>query len=570
MRWSRAFIPTLREDPAAAEAASHRLLLRGGYIRQLMSGVYSFLPLGTIVHQKVEQIIREEMNAVGGQECILPNLHPREIWEKSGRADLMADILFSFKDRRDGEVVLGVTHEEIFTTVATELTSYKQLPQIWYQFQTKFRDEPRPRAGLLRVREFTMKDAYTFDVDEAGLDVAFQAMEAAYRRIFRRLGLDAIGVQASSGAMGGKDSTEFMVEADVGEDLVVRCPSCGYAANVERATSALAPIDDEDGPPEPTAFDTPGVRTIADLAEFDAPSSADRQIKTMVYHLDDELALVLMRGDHAVQEQKLMDTTGVAHARPADGPEVLALLGANPGSLGGVGVSDVRIIADLALHGRSNLTTGANKDDVHLRGVDIARDIAVTDWVDIREVSAGEPCVECGGGLEITKAIEIGHIFKLGTRYSEILGASVLDANGKPQPITMGSYGIGVGRNVAAIIEAHHDERGIVWPVAVAPYQVVVTVVKVDDEASMAAADKLYTELREAGFDVLLDDRAERPGVKFADAELIGIPFRATVGPRGLATGEVEFTPRSTGETEAVALDGVVDRLRQAIDAVEH
>ena len=570
MRWSRAFIPTLREDPAAAEAASHRLLLRGGYIRQLMSGVYSLLPLGTIVHQKVEQIIREEMNAVGGQECILPNLHPREIWEKSGRAELMADILFSFKDRRDGDVVLGVTHEEIFTTVATELTSYKQLPQIWYQFQTKFRDEPRPRAGLLRVREFTMKDAYTFDVDNAGLDVAFQAMEAAYRRIFRRLGLDAIGVQASSGAMGGKDSTEFMVEADVGEDLVVRCPSCGYAANVERATSALAPIEDEDGPPEPTPFDTPGVRTIADLAAFDAPSSADRQIKTMVYYLDDELALVLMRGDHAVQEQKLMDTTGVAHARPADGPEVLALLGANPGSLGAGGVTDVRIVADLALHGRSNLTTGANKDDVHLRGVDMARDIAVTDWVDIREVSAGEPCVECGGSLEITKAIEIGHIFKLGTRYSEILGASVLDANGKPQPITMGSYGIGVGRNVAAIIEAHHDERGIVWPVAVAPYQVVVTVVKVDDEASMTAADKLYTALREAGVDVLLDDRAERPGVKFADAELIGIPFRVTVGPRGLATGEVEFTPRSTGETEAVALDGVVDRLRQAIDAVEH
>ncbi|MBT8208144.1 MAG: proline--tRNA ligase, partial [Acidimicrobiia bacterium] len=287
MRWSRAFIPTLREDPAAAEAASHRLLLRGGYIRQLMSGVYSLLPLGTIVHQKVEQIIREEMNAVGAQECILPNLHPREIWEKTGRADLMADILFSFKDRRDGEVVLGVTHEEIFTTVAAELTSYKQLPQVWYQFQTKFRDEPRPRAGLLRVREFTMKDAYTFDVDDAGLDVAFQAMGAAYRRIFRRLGLDAIGVEASSGAMGGKDSTEFMVEAEVGEDVVIHCPSCGYAANVERATSAVSPVADEEGPSEPTPFDTPGVRTIAGLAEFDEPSSADRQIKTMVYFLDD-------------------------------------------------------------------------------------------------------------------------------------------------------------------------------------------------------------------------------------------------------------------------------------------
>ncbi|NNF62837.1 MAG: proline--tRNA ligase [Acidimicrobiia bacterium] len=569
MRWSRAFIPTLREDPAAAEAASHRLLLRGGYIRQLMSGVYSLLPLGTIVHQKVEQIIREEMNAVGAQECILPNLHPREIWEKTGRADLMADILFSFKDRRDGEVVLGVTHEEIFTTVAAELTSYKQLPQVWYQFQTKFRDEPRPRAGLLRVREFTMKDAYTFDVDDAGLDVAFQAMGAAYRRIFRRLGLDAIGVEASSGAMGGKDSTEFMVEAEVGEDVVIHCPSCGYAANVERATSAVSPVADEEGPSEPTPFDTPGVRTIAGLAEFDEPSSADRQIKTMVYFLDDVPTLVLMRGDHAVQEQKLMDTTGTAHARAADGPEVLELLGANPGSLGAVGVSDLRVVADLALQGRTNLTTGANKDDVHLRGVDMARDIAVAEWVDIREVSAGEPCVECGGTLEEKKTIEIGHIFKLGTRYAEILGASVLDANGKPQPITMGSYGIGVGRNVAAIVEAHHDERGIVWPIAVAPYEVVLTVVKVDDEASMTAADTLYSQLREASIDVLLDDRAERPGVKFADAELIGIPYRVTIGPRGLANGEVEFTPRSTGETEAIALGAVVDRMRQAIDAIQ-
>lgn len=569
MRWSRAFIPTLREDPAAAEAASHRLLLRGGYIRQLMSGVYSFLPLGTIVHGKVERIIREEMNAVGGQECILPNLHPREVWEKTGRADLMADILFSFKDRRDGDVVLGVTHEEIFTTVATELTSYKQLPQVWYQFQTKFRDEPRPRAGLLRVREFTMKDAYTFDIDDAGLDIAFNAMDAAYRRIFRRLGLDAVGVQASSGAMGGKDSTEFMVVSDVGEDLVVHCPSCDYAANVERATSAVPRVEDAEAPPEPIPFDTPGVRTIAELAEFDGPSSADRQIKTMVYFLDDVPTLVLMRGDHAVQDQKLMDVTGVAHARPADGPEVLALLGANPGSLGAVGVEELRVVADLALQGRSNLTTGANEDDVHLRGVDIARDIAVNEWVDIRAVSAGEPCIECGGSLEVMEAIEIGHIFKLGTRYAEILGASVLDANGKPQPITMGSYGIGVGRNVAAIVEAHHDDRGIVWPVAVAPFEVVITVVKVDDEASMAAADTLYTELREAGVDVLLDDRAERPGVKFADAELIGIPFRVTVGPRGLATGEVEFTPRSTGETEALELGAVVDRLRQSIDAAK-
>lgn len=569
MRWSRAFIPTLREDPAAAEAASHRLLLRAGYIRQLMSGVYSLLPLGTRVHQKVEQIIREEMDALGGQECILPNLHPREIWEKTGRAELMGDIQFSFKDRRDGDIVLGVTHEEIFTTIATELTSYKQLPQIWYQFQTKFRDEPRPKSGLLRVREFTMKDAYTFDLDDEGLNVAFDAMAAAYERIFKRLGVPAIGVEASSGIMGGTDSTEFMMPAEVGEDLVVHCAACGYAANVERATSAVSAVIDEDGPAQPEPFDTPGVRTIAGLSDFDGGSTADRQIKTLVYYLDGEPALVLMRGDHALQDQKLMDAAGVAEARPAAADEIVALLGASPGSLGAVAVDETRIIADEALRGRRNLTTGANTDDVHLRGVDIERDVVVTEWADLREVAAGEPCVVCGEPLEVMKAIEIGHIFKLGTRYAEMLGASVLDGDGKPRPITMGSYGIGVGRNMAAVVEAHHDERGIIWPVSIAPFEVVVTVVKTDDTASMEAAETLYSDLRGRGVDVLLDDRKERPGVKFADAELIGIPYRVTIGPRGLADGEVELTPRATGDTQTVALSEIADVLVREVAAAK-
>ncbi|MEN8233300.1 MAG: proline--tRNA ligase [Actinomycetota bacterium] len=558
MRWSQAFIPTLRDDPADAEAASHRLLIRAGYARQLMAGGYSILPLGQRVRMKIMNIIREEIDGIGGQELLLTALHPREIWEKTGRAETMADILFSVTDTRGGSAILGPTHEEIFTTIATELTSYKQVPQLWYQIQTKFRDEPRPKSGLLRVREFTMKDSYSFDIDTAGLDVQFDRHFAAYTRIFERIGVTAIPVEASSGAMGGSDSVEFMVPSPAGEDNVAHCPECGYAANVERATSAIPKAIDEPGPAEPERFPTPGVHTILDLVEFDGGASADRQIKTLVYMLDDEPALVLLRGDHDLQEQKLLDGTGAVEVRPAHPEEIRDLLGADAGSLGAVGVNGPRILADHQLVDRTNMVTGANLDDHHLRGVDMRRDIEVTEWLDLRTVVAGEACPSCGETLEIFRGIEAGHIFKLGTKFSVALGAMVLDADGTAVPLVMGSYGIGVERNVAAAVEQNHDERGIVWPVSIAPYEVVITAVKIDDEATMSVSEKLYEDLTDAGIDVLLDDRAERPGVKFNDAELIGIPYRVTVGPRGLANGIVEFVERRSGDKSELAVSDVV------------
>lgn len=557
MRWSQAFIPTLRDDPTDAEAVSHRLLIRAAFIRQLMAGVYTLLPLAYRSRRKIQRIIEEEIDAIGGQQFLFPSLHPAEIWRKTGRLDVMGDEMFRLFDRKSGEVVLGMTHEEIFTTVATEITSYKQLPQIWYQIHTKFRDEPRPKSGLLRVREFTMKDSYSFDIDQEGLDRAFDAHYEAYKRIFARIGLDAIPVEASSGAMGGSGSVEFMVRSTAGEDLVAHCAACGYAANVERAGSRVAPVSDDAGPEAPQRFPTPGVRTIEDLVDFDGGAAADRQIKTLVYILDGEPALVLLRGDHPLQEQKLADQTGTIDFRPAHSEEIRDLLGADAGSLGAVGVSNVRIVADQSLRGRTNMTTGANLDDHHLRGVSVERDIAVAEWADLREVAAGEPCLECGEPIDVFRAIECGHIFKLGTKYSEPLGAMVLDENGKSRPVFMGSYGIGLERNMAAVVETHHDDKGIAWPVAVAPFEVVVTVLKLDEDTT-SAADGLYEALQAAGLDVIVDDRNERPGVKFNDAELIGIPFRITVGPRGLGEGIVEVGERATGETEKVAVEEAV------------
>jgi prolyl-tRNA synthetase len=561
VRWSQAFIPTLREDPADAEAVSHRLLVRGGYIRQLMSGVYSLLPLGYRVRAKIMAIIREEIDAIGGQELLFPALHPREIWERTGRIDSMGDILFKLNDLRGGDAVLGPTHEEIFTTIATELTSYKQLPQLWYQIQTKFRDEPRPKAGLLRVREFTMKDSYSFDLDTAGLDLQFDRHFAAYTRIFERIGVTAIPVEASSGAMGGSDSIEFIVPSPAGEDDVAYCPACDYAANVERATSTVARVEDDPGPDQAERFPTPGVRTIADLVEFDGGAEADRQIKTLVYILDREPALVLLRGDHELHEQKLQDGTGAIEIRPAHAEEIRNLLGADAGSLGAVGIDGLRILADLQLAERVNMVTGANLDDHHLRGVDVGRDISVSEWLDLRAAVAGEGCPVCGEPLELFRGIEAGHIFKLGTKFSDALGATVLDDAGAPIPIVMGSYGIGVERNLAAAVEMNHDDQGIVWPVSIAPYEVVVTVVKANDEDTMTVANRLYDDLQAAGVDVLIDDRAERPGVKFIDAELIGVPFRVTVGPRGLADGVVELSVRSTSEKSELDVENAAEEI---------
>jgi prolyl-tRNA synthetase len=567
MRWSEAFIPTLRDAPADAEAISHVLLVRGGFIRQLAAGSYTILPLGQRVRLKVAGIIREEMNGIGGQEMMPPTLHPAEVWRKSGRYELMGENLFKLEDRKGADLVLGMTEEELFALTALELSSYRDLPQIWYQMHTKFRDEPRPKSGLLRVREFTMKDSYTLDIDRAGLDAGFEKHRGAYQRIFARMGLDAVGVEASSGAMGGSESVEFMVRSEAGEDWIVTCANCDYRANVERATSTVAAVDDGERS-ELDRFPTPGLRTIKALAEAHPNTAApDRQIKTLVYVLDGEQVLVLLRGDHNLQEQKLMDATAVVEARAAAPEEIRALLGADPGSLGGVGVDGTRIIADEALRGRFNLVTGANEDDWHHSGVDPDRDIAVTQWADLRAVSAGEPCPSCGGALELWKGIEVGHIFKLGTQYSETFGAYVQDESGDSHPIIMGSYGIGVERGMAAVVEASHDEKGIIWPVSVAPYEVVITVVRADDPTTFEAAERLYAELGEAGVEVLLDDREERPGVKFADAELIGVPYRVTVGPRGVADGVAELTIRRGLSNEGAGLEGLAGVLAERVSS---
>ncbi|MBN1172230.1 MAG: proline--tRNA ligase [Micromonosporaceae bacterium] len=566
MRWSQTFIPTLREDPTDADAASHRLLLRAGYARRLMAGHYSLLPLAVRVRTKVIAIIREELNRIGAQELLLPAMHPAEIWQRSGRWESMGQEMFRLRDRKGADIGLGMTHEEIFATLALELNSYRQLPQMWYQFQTKFRDEPRPKAGLMRTREFTMKDSYSFDTDAAGLDRSFELHRQAYVRAFARLGIPAIPVEASSGGMGGSTSTEFMCPSEAGEDFVVHCPACGYAANVEKAASRIASVDDGPGLDKPERFDTPGARTIEDLAtRFDAP--AHRQIKTLVYVLDDRLTLVLLRGDHPLMEQKLADATGATELRPAHPEEIREALGASPGSLGAVGVLDLPVLADEALRGRRDMFTGANTDDVHLRGVDLDRDITVGQWVDLREVAAGETCPRCDQALAVQKAIEIGHIFKLGYKYSQALGVSVLDESGQRVPVIMGSYGIGVERAMSAIVECHHDERGIVWPMAVAPFQVAVVVAQVADAETAALGERVYQDLRAAGVEVIVDDRDERPGVKFRDVELVGIPLRITVGKRGVAEGVVEVTDRATGQTRKVAPDRAVEEIAAAIAA---
>ena len=573
MRWSQMHIPTLREDPADAGAPSHRLLLRAGYIRQLMAGHYSLLPLAQRVRLKVIGIIREEMNRIGAQEILMPVMHPAEPWLLSGRWELMGDEMFRLKDRRGADLALGMTHEEIIATLATELESYRELPQMWYQFQTKLRDEPRPKAGLLRTREFTMKDSYSFDLGPDELDVSFSLHRDAYTRIFERLSIPAIPAQASSGTMGGSDSTEFICPSPTGEDLIVLCPECDYAANIEIAASRLAAVDDFSeratvlAAPEP--FATPGVRTIDDLAvQYHAP--ADRQIKTLVYFVDGVLTLVLLRGDHALNEQKLIDATGATAIRPAQPEEIRDALGALPGSLGAVGalpakLGDHPIIADEALRGRRGMFTGANVDDTHLRGVDVERDISVGQWADLREAAAGDSCVNCGHGLEVERGIEVGHIFKLGYKYSDAMEIRVSGPDGKPVKPVMGSYGIGVERAMATIVEVHNDSKGIIWPVTVAPFEVVVVIAQQDDPEVAEAGEQVYAALADAGVEVIVDDRPVRAGVKFSDAELVGIPFRVTVGKRGLATGSAELTDRATGSTVQIPLDDLAKHVREAV-----
>ena len=545
MRQSQFFAPTLRQ--AKADNAGHALLLRGAFVRQLTAGIYSYLPLGLRVLARIENIVRQEMNAAGGVELLLPALHPAALWAETGRDKL--DILFRLKDRKDSDYVLGPTHEEpIVDLIRGSISSYKQLPQRLYQIQTKFRDEERPRAGLLRGREFVMKDLYSFDADLAGLDESFDAMVTAYSSIFARCGLDAKIVEAAGGGIGGFDTKEFMVASALGEDEMLWNDSDGYAANLELAASVLEPVENRaDISDELEEFATPGVTTIAQLEAFPGGAAAIHQIKTLVVFADEKPLLALLRGDHQLNESKLQSVLGADNVRAANEEEIVELLGARPGSLGALRVLALPIYADETLRGRTRMTTGANRDGLHVRGVDVARDLSSAQFVDIRTVQAGEMSPRGGGALQSSRCIELGHVFKLGNKYTKAMGARFLDENGKERIIEMGCYGIGVSRVLAAVAEANLDERGIIWPKSIAPFQVHLLLLE-RDEAAMRAADVLYEELRAADIDVLYDDRNERPGSKFADADLFGIPFQIMLGKSWKENGEVEIRPRDTRE----------------------
>jgi prolyl-tRNA synthetase len=569
MRWSTLFVPTLRDNPAEAEVISHKLLLRAGYIRQLSAGIYSYLLLAQRSLLKIQQIVREEMNAIGGQEILLPALNPAEVWQESGRWDAMGDNMFRLKDRFGRDLCLGMTHEEVVTSIARgELRSYKQLPQIWYQIQTKFRDEPRPKSGLLRVRQFIMKDSYTFDLDAAGLDTAYQKHYAAYRKIFDRCGLQYSVVEADSGAMGGSQSHEFMVRSDAGEDFVVRCKSCEYAANLEKAvaTTSAPAADDPAGEFAPEEFHTPNIKTIADLSAFTKLPETS-QMKSLVMVADGKPVLVMVRGDHQLSETKLSGVLQAKDLRTAHPHEIVDWFGASAGSLGPLGVKNMRVLADLALQSRRNMFAGANKDHYHLKNVTPGRDFQ-PEYFDLRQVTAADSCASCGGTLDIAKAIEIGHIFKLGYKYSKSMGLTVQSEDGKEVTPIMGSYGIGIERILTCAIELFNDKDGMSLPQTIAPFTVVITPVNYADSALRAAADNLYEECAQAGIDALLDDRDDRPGVKFKDADLIGIPYRITVGKK-LSDGKIEFAERRSRTSVEVLLAEAIPHLRQKISSAQ-
>jgi len=608
-RWSTLFIPTLREAPADAEVASHKLLLRAGYIRQLGAGIYSYLFLGNRSINKIVAIIREEMDRIG-QEFLLPALNPREVWEASGRWTVMGDNMFRLKDRKGAELCLAMTHEEVMTDIARkELRSYKQLPQIWYQIQTKFRDEPRPKSGLLRVRQFIMKDAYSFDIDEAGLDTSYNKHHDAYVRIFERCGLNFVAVEADSGAMGGSGSQEFMVYTDAGEDLIASSAS-GYAANLEKATSRLAPVEDlaPTGDGQPELVSTPGMGSIADVTAFFG-IQASQDIKCVAFMgtlpaTRPEAPLLpivaFLRGDHQVNETKLMAIAGASELRPMVAEELELHIGGPAGFLGPIGISEVItqgslnglksgktleqikgifredvqnrvlktiVVMDHGLEGRKNLVAGANKLDYHFRNVTPGRDFAPTLVADIRNVNEGEGCPIDGSPLRIGKAVEIGHIFKLGYKYSKSMGATVLNREGKEVTLIMGSYGIGVERILTAAIEssaAANEGSSYALHPAIAPFHVVVTITNIKDAALLAEGEKIAASLEAAGFDVLLDDRDERAGVKFKDADLVGIPYRINIG-RGVAEGKVEFVDRLQNQSNDIALNEIAGHVTTRI-----
>ncbi|MFM8469385.1 MAG: proline--tRNA ligase [Limisphaerales bacterium] len=570
MRWSQYFIPTLKESPAEAEILSHKLLLRAGLVRKLTGGLYTFLPLGLRSLKKIESVIREEMNRAGAVEVLMPALQPPEIWQQSGRYETAKDVLYKVKDRANKEWVLGPTHEEVITTLAAgEIGSYRQMPRNFYQIQVKFRDEIRPRFGLMRAKEFIMKDAYSFDATDEGAMASYRKMYDAYTRIFNRCGLKNFPVEADTGVIGGSHSHEFMVPAETGENDVVYCEACGYAANIEKAVSGIPATAAREAGAVPEKFPTPAVVTIEALAKAPFGVPANRQIKTLVYIADSQPVLVLIRGDDQLNETKFIARTGVVAVRPATPEECVATLGAKPGSLGAVRnvPPTVKVFADARLHGANDMTTGANEDGFHLKNVSLARDIRVTEWFDLRTVTAGEPCAKCAKPLKIQRAIEVGHVFKLGTKYSEKLLAHFLDADGKSKPCVMGCYGIGVTRTLQAIIEQCNDKDGIVWPLAVAPFQVCITPLAIaPDSAVMQLAERIYADLTGAGVEVILDDRDERPGVKFKDADLVGFPFRIAIGEKSMAKGEVELKPRG-GVLTQVKADEALAKVREFLAA---
>jgi len=589
-RWSQLFIPTLREAPADAEVASHKLLLRAGYIRQLGAGIYSYLPLGNRSINKIIAIVREEMDKIG-QEFLLPALNPREIWEESGRWSVMGDNMFRLKDRKGAELCLAMTHEEIMTSIArNELRSYKQLPQIWYQIQTKFRDEPRPKSGLLRVRQFIMKDAYSFDIDEAGLDASYAKHHDAYVRIFNRCGLEFVAVEADSGAMGGSGSQEFMVYTEAGEDLIASSAS-GYAANIEKATSRLAPVEDlaPTGDGNPELIHTPGQRTIEEVGTY-LNTQPHHQIKTMAYTVDlpeadhaklgkSRAVVVFLRGDHSLNEAKLLLIAG-GELRPMTPEELQATFNAPAGYLGPIGIEAAPhpkkpgplVILDKALEGRTNLIAGANKEEYHLRNVTPTRDFKPTLIADVRNINEGELDPIDGQPLRLGKAVEIGHIFKLGYKYSKSMGASVLNRDGKEVTPIMGSYGIGIERILTAAIEssaAANDGSAYALHPSISPFQVVVTITNIGDATLLAAGEKVAADLTAVGLDVLLDDRDERAGVKFKDADLTGIPYRITIG-RGVAEGKVEFVDRLQKLNQDVDINQIASTVADQITSAVH
>ncbi len=565
MRYSEYFIPTVKETPADAEVVSHKLMLRAGMIRKLAAGIYNYLPLGLRSIRKVENIVREEMNRAGAIEILMPAVLPAELWQESGRWEFYGKELLRIKDRKDAEFCLGPTHEEIVTDlVRREIKSYRHMPLNLYQIQTKFRDEIRPRFGLMRGREFIMKDAYSFDVDEKAADLSYEKMYRAYRRIFERCGLNFRAVEADTGSIGGSSSHEFMVLADSGEDAIVSCSSCEYAANVEKAESRPIAVVEHADPRPLERVATPGKRTIEEVSEF-LGISAGSMVKTLVLLADNEPVVALLRGDHDLNEIKLKNLLDCTSLEMAGDEIVTKVTGAPVGFAGPVGLS-VRIVADLAIKGLKNFVTGGNAADLHLKNVNLERDFAVTRFADIRNVVHGDQCPRCDSGvLEMWRGIEVGHVFKLGTKYSKALKATYLDAEGKEQIVFMGCYGVGIGRTVAACIEQNHDENGIIFPLPIAPFHCIITALNMKEEQVREASEAIYRQLSAEGVEVLLDDRDERPGFKFKDADLIGIPLRIVVGSKNLAEGKVELKIRKTGEVMLLPIPEAVEKVKETV-----